>query len=434
MDQVYTAKIDPEKLSTKFEDWIEKDLLKIKPFDVDRLKIRDYSVVRFNQGFQLDPRMDVSVQTSEGDNKWKLTEFMTYNKTRKPQPSELLPDEELNNTKLDELKNSLDKIKIVSVVRKPKGLGADLRAGKEFLENQENVDSLFVRGFFPDDSSGTAEIRAANGELRVGTKDGVDYALRFGNVAGADDSKSTDAKVDELGSTKLTRYLFVVAQIDESRFPEPQLEQIPELPEGSDPSEDKPAENKPEENKPADGTTPDKSELKKDEKSDEKGGDCGQEKKEDSSKTEPAKADADKPAPVNADNPDVKKPDATNPADAPKVSDAEKLAKIKSERERIVKENKRKQDEHKEKRSKAEEKVRELNARFADWYYVISEDAYKKVHLGRGDIVKEREAVKDEGFGVDAFRKLESEGVEKKAVPSSNSPPPGFPPGLQFNQ
>ena len=28
-DVVYTVKIDPEKLSTKFQDWIEKDLLKI---------------------------------------------------------------------------------------------------------------------------------------------------------------------------------------------------------------------------------------------------------------------------------------------------------------------------------------------------------------------------------------------------------------------
>ncbi len=30
-DVVYAVKIDPEKLSTKFEEWIEKDLLNIDP-------------------------------------------------------------------------------------------------------------------------------------------------------------------------------------------------------------------------------------------------------------------------------------------------------------------------------------------------------------------------------------------------------------------
>jgi hypothetical protein len=73
--------------------------------------------------------------------------------------------------------------------------------------------------------------------------------------------------------------------------------------------------------------------------------------------------------------------------------------------------------------------VAELNARFADWYYVISEDVYKKIHLGRNDIVKEASTASQEGFGVDAFRKLESDGL-KSSSGSGTGTPPGLPPGF----
>lgn len=80
---------------------------------------------------------------------------------------------------------------------------------------------------------------------------------------------------------------------------------------------------------------------------------------------------------------------------------------------RIEKENQRKLDDWQDKRGKAEEKVRELNARFADWYYVVSEDEYKKIRLTRSDLIKEGEKAAEEGFGVDAFRKLQEEGLKK---------------------
>ncbi|MBM4088281.1 MAG: hypothetical protein FJ276_02450 [Planctomycetes bacterium] len=71
---------------------------------------------------------------------------------------------------------------------------------------------------------------------------------------------------------------------------------------------------------------------------------------------------------------------------------------------------------------KANKKVRELNARFADWYYVISEDVYKRIHLGRNDLIKEKDSAKDEGFGVDALRKREEEGLKKKEESTSTFP------------
>jgi hypothetical protein len=70
---------------------------------------------------------------------------------------------------------------------------------------------------------------------------------------------------------------------------------------------------------------------------------------------------------------------------------------------------------YRDQKTKAENRVKELNGRFADWYYVVAEDVYKKIHLVRSDIVKEKSTAKDEGFNVDAFRKLEEEGLKPAA-------------------
>ena len=66
-----------------------------------------------------------------------------------------------------------------------------------------------------------------------------------------------------------------------------------------------------------------------------------------------------------------------------------------AERERIKKENERKMNAYRDQKKKAEDRVAELNARFANWYYVVSEDVYKKLRLVRSDIVKEA----DDGQG-----------------------------------
>ena len=103
----------------------------------------------------------------------------------------------------------------------------------------------------------------------------------------------------------------------------------------------------------------------------------------------------------------------------------EEKTDLELEAQRIRKENQRKQDERDEKLKKANTQIAELNARFADWYYIISEDEYKKVHLGRNDLIAEKQSAAAEGFGVDALRQLEKEGLEqKKPDDSAKVPPP----------
>jgi hypothetical protein len=230
---VCVVKIDPSKFPTEFDKWIERDLLKINTMDVDRVQLKDYSLVTTQtlagpRG-QLDERFEALVTFSADQNKWILNDFIeTRNGERKP--TQLLPTEELNSQKLNDLKTALGDMKIVDVLRKPTGLGSNLKAGSEFLTNQENVSSLMNRGFFPVQiDGGDPEIRAANGEVLVGLKDGVEYVLRFGETADIATQEGAEGE-----DTQINRYLFVSARLDESKFPPLQLEPLPGGEEGAE--------------------------------------------------------------------------------------------------------------------------------------------------------------------------------------------------------
>ena len=382
-EYVYVTKINLDKLPTDFDKWIEKDLLKLSTFDVARVGLKDYSILPTESGRSvISPRMEAVAAWNNESSNWSLESFSLFSRAdQKMIPAGLGEQEEINRQKLDDLKNALDDLKIVDVQRKPQGLSEILKAGGDLLRNDDLILALAAFGFVPGQLQGMTrpEIFAANGEVIVDMKDGVQYHLRFGNVSGAETgSSSTDPTTKGKDEVKLNRYLFVTAQLSPHTLMPPVLE-----PEPAGPAEPAP------EAKPAEGAA------------ETKAGD----KKPD------AAAKPDDPA-----NPDAKKPQA--PAD-PQAA----------ERDRIKRENERKTNEYNDKRKKAEAKVTELNGRFADWYYVISEDVYKKIHLGRTDLIKEGATAKESGFDVDAFRKLEQDGINP-APPAPTTPSqPNFPGG-----
>ncbi|MBB76389.1 MAG: hypothetical protein CMJ75_17930 [Planctomycetaceae bacterium] len=373
-DPVYVAKIDPEKLSTKFSDWVEQDLLKLSTFDVENLQLKDYSVQKVLRGnrfaVSINRRHDITLNYNSTDSKWELGDLITYDKENKPFSGSLADAEELDNTKLNDLKNALGDLKIVDVEKKPAGLGKDLTAGADFMADQESFNSLFQKGFFglTMGQEQRQELLSVNGEVLVGMKDGVEYVLRFGNVA------RTQAEGDEAG---LNRYLFVLARLNEAKIEKPALEELPMVPAGPSGPE-----------KPAD---------------------------------QGAEAPAPKPAAECQDEaPAPQDTPAAPPGSVPAGDLDEEKAKVESERERIQKENDKKLEDYQAAVKKARERVNELNARFAPWYYVVSEDVYKKIRLGRGEIIKENEEAKKDGFGVDAFRDLQDKGLKKEDSSSSD--------------
>ncbi len=409
-DPVYLVKLNPDKLSTDFGDWIEKDLLKLNAWDIKTVAIQDYSFdIRPTPDGLIEPRMDQRAvirleHNDTGDPRWKLVEAVLV-QDGKPTRPQLAPDEELNTRKLDDLKYAVDDLKIVDVAKKPPVLSGSLRATGKMKLDPNSVLSLADRGFYLVQTEQGMELFSSEGEIRVTTKDGVQYVLRFGRIASAethapakkdqtkkDESKTEGAGKDEKSkeegkkdetkkpeetkdsstTASVNRYLFVMAQFDPSVIEKPKLEPLPPEPK-PEPAKESPSQ-----------------EAKKDE----------------GTKPEPKKEET---KPAEAKKEEGEKKDQTKPDP-------------KAERQRIEKENKQKTDEYNKKIEEGKKKVEELNARFADWYYVISDEVYQKIHLGYKDIVQKKEKKEEE-----AKKEQASSSGEPKPPAGSPAEPPSKP-------
>ena len=209
------------------------------------------------------------------------------------------------------------------------------------------------RGFLP---LKTGEILSTDGETIVGMKDGVEYVLRFGaptTVAG--DSKAGDSKLGDeeakggepeknAADETSGRYLLVMARFNEQLLEKPTLEPLPDGP-------------------------------------------ADEAKKEEDGKKDGGKSDGENKDSDAAE----KKSDAAE--SLKKADEAEAAAQVALEnRRRVERENRRKQDDYDDKVKAAQKRVRDLNGRFADWYYVVSDKEYAKIHLGRSSMVQKVEA------------------------------------------
>ncbi|MFZ5830324.1 MAG: DUF4340 domain-containing protein [Planctomycetota bacterium] len=360
-DNVYVVALQTDKITTKFENWIERNLLKISSWDIDRVWIQDYTV---------DPLQGALIQRSQmkldyndtGDPKWKLLENLVFqNRAWKEVP--LGEDQELNTQKLDDMRFALDDLKIVDVRRKPEGLSADLKAAESFGNDIEAVESLAERGFYMAQLGNRRELFSNQGEVRVSMKDGVEYVLRFGGIAAGGETGGAEGE-EKSGEN---RYLFVMAEFNADAIEKPNLEAVP-----------------------------------------------------DAAPTEPAKADTEATGAANSAEGDGKTESAADEkADGEKAESGEVTGEPKSEtelaaeRERIEKENKRKMEEYEEKVANGQKHVKELNQRFADWYYVISNDVYEKIHLSRDDVIKLKEKKDDAATG-------EGEAHDHGAMPAAD--------------
>jgi hypothetical protein len=414
-DPVYTVKVSTDKFSTKFQDWIEKDLLKLSSWDIRKISIDDYSVDIIQQS--ITPRGKITLEYNDtGEPRWKMTADRVYKKEGWVEQG-LSEKEELNTDTLNNLKNALDDLKIVDVMRKPASLSETLRGSGSINLDPEAERSLARAGFHVVTISDPAnpgqksyQLRSNEGEIAVTMKDGVYYVLRFGQIAGMASEEAKEAKKDKQADEKtaekkpesstadVNRYLFVMAEFRPEMIEKPTYEQLPELPaEQSKADEKKPEQPKAEEKKPEESKVGEKK---------------PEQPKADEKKSEQPKADEKKPEEPKADaKSDEAKPEGKPEAGKEKAAAGEesktekpKLSReeIEKKREEIQKENDRKKEEYEKKVKDAEKKVADLNARFAEWYYVIDDAEYQKIHLSRDKIVKAKEEKKPEEKASDA--------------------------------
>lgn len=197
--RVYSAKIDVD-ISTKFEDWIDKDLLQVERSNIDRVVLEDYSIDE--RTLMVDVRDTVELDKEDGT--W------TANRMR--------GDEEVDTTKMNDLLREVDELKIVGVRPKPEGMGARL---SDLTISRSDVLSLQSRGYY---LTREGSLMSNEGELRVRTNEGVLYTLRFGEIlygSGEAISAGSDSQASEGEGAGENRYLFITAEFDESVLPEP---------------------------------------------------------------------------------------------------------------------------------------------------------------------------------------------------------------------
>lgn len=357
-DVLYQIKVDPSKLTTKFADWIEDDLLKLNPWDVEDIVIDDYSIDEA-QGRRIQGKI-VKLSYDEKDAQWTL--------------DGLAEGEELDATKLNEMKTALDELRIVDVRRKPAGLSGMLRAEGDGRIDQQALLSLASRGFYVTQDGA---LLSNEGEVVTTLKDGVEYVLRFGEIAtgtetddGAAKPEGEDAAGEEdalatVHDTGPNRYVMLTVGFNPEKIPPPQLEEVPGVA---------------------------------------------------------------KPAPAEGDQPVA---DAA-PAEGETTPPAEETEEQKTARENIERENKRKQDAYDTQVKEAQQKVKELNDRFSDWYYVIPNDVYKKIRLTREQILKQPELdeVKSDAELLDELKKsgLDADAAPSETPADEETPAPGSTP------
>ena len=355
-DPVYRVEVDTSKFTTQFGDWIEKDLLKLTPWDVRSVELDNYTIAAVESDGRLEVRQQsnekIQLAYNDKESSWQLMSLETFpdKDSAKPVSEELKDNEEVDSTNLNDLRNALGDLQIIDVARKPAGLSADLKAAESFVNDVEAVSSLQQRGFLPLPSGA---ILSTEGQTVIGMKDGVEYVLRFGagttvTELGEAGSGGDGSDATEESAETAARYLLVMAQFNEDLLEKPDLAELPSLPEED--SKDTESKEQPE---------------------DQKGED---------EKTE---------AEVSSDEKESVDPNATA-ADLLKQADEAEAAMQKAieVRRQVERENRRKQESFDEKVVDGKKRVEELNGRFADWYYIVSDEEFKKIHLNREAVIK----------------------------------------------
>jgi len=377
-DTVHATKVDTGKLSTKFEDWIQPDLLKVNAWDITSVDLDNYSVDEAAGGIKEGDRLALKYDDMATENKWTLAGKEE--------------GEELNVARLDEMKDALDDLRIVDVRRKPQGLSAELKTKEGMTLNEESLLSLQSKGFFIT-REGT--LVSNEGDLVVGTKEGIEYVLRFGEIAS--DTGSAPAAGDD--EKKQSRYVFISAQFNKDRIEPPQLQPLP----GEEPAAQPEAEpSATGEQAPA---APESEPAATESTESPAAGAC-QVAEQGAAEEQPAQT--------------------TAPAEGAEVTtQAPDQIAVEAERQRIETENKRVQALYDQKVQDGEKKAQELNARFADWYYVISDDMYKKIKVTRADIIKGIDPLTGEKNTLEEFEQLKNSLPTPPAVQGESPAPEG---------
>lgn len=371
----YIAELELE-LTTKFSDWIEPDLLQINTTDLRELVIKDYYVDEASRRIVMRDVLELS--RPDASTPWILAKLDEQ-------------QEELKTAEINSMITALDELKIIGVRPKPPGVSADLKLSGEVQTRDISLLDLQAKGYYVVPTQQGLELFANEGDLQVGTDQGVQYTLRFGEVftgsefdievgsaqaTTATDAADTDSEADQEAETESTdkpdsgfkqsRYLFVTVAFNEEILGPPPVK--PTKPAEAPESDSTEPEKSPE--TPTDSDSPESPETP--------------ETPEDSTETPAASETPEATETPESETPAAEKEEAEATPEEPKLSYEELLQQYEqdlADYERRV--------------QAGQQRVAELNARFADWYYVIDAASFDKLHKRREDLVQEKKAEVD---------------------------------------
>ncbi len=423
--ETYITELEVD-ISTKFGDWVEADLLKLDRDNLTKLEAKSTKV----DGRSFSEVIDATLSRAKSSDDWALNGLNEET-------------EEVNKDDVTAMVNVIDNLKLSGVRRKPELAGKPILQGDlgialppSAAQNPQVVNqvidmvqsSLNSKGFLVYENREENDFRlyAKAGELVASLNDGVKFHMSFGNefegsdeeieigstTVEADDEtsddeqkpadppgaeeNSDDEKEDDGEEEKKTksRYLIVRASFSESLLgPAPIVPVKPDVPEGVEVDGEgnvvKPAE---EPEKADDAAGVDKAdEADKPVDDVKKPADEAKKPADEAEKSDEANADSEKAGDADADEKKAEEPnlgDIYQRAIEKYRADVPKYESDVKDREAKVEEGKKKVDE--------------LNDRFADWYYVITEEDFGKLRLSRDQLVKEKEKEEDEEKAADA--------------------------------
>jgi hypothetical protein len=179
--RTYLARVHGLDVSTRFEDWIERNLLKAERREIDQVVIRNYSTDA--KTGRVDERGTL-VLRRKGEDLWAA--------------DGMAGGESMNTFAMNLLVTRLVDLVIADVRPKPPGVTAALSQAPGGKLTQTDVADLRAKGFY---FTSDGRLLSNQGEVLVHTTAGIFYILRFGEVV----PERTGAP---------NRYLFISAGLD----------------------------------------------------------------------------------------------------------------------------------------------------------------------------------------------------------------------------
>ena len=202
--RVYTARFEAD-ISTRFEDWIEQNLLEVERDQVAHIVLNEYRVDERTRRATLPREFTLD---KVDDTTWD--------------GSGVPADQEVDFVEVNRLVGAVIGMRIAGVRPKPEGLTGNLRdAAMAGRIGQADIIDLINKGFYPTAEGG---LLSNEGELLVRTTEGVLYTLRFGEIVyGRGDAivLGDDSSDDAEAGPGENRYVFITAEFDEAALPEP---------------------------------------------------------------------------------------------------------------------------------------------------------------------------------------------------------------------